>query len=161
MTETIPAVQSGHQIHQLPLTEISGEEVAARFPNEAYEILEQRELKQLRDFFSLHPRHIPSRDELHENVTRRLQIFYEIEVLESGEDGSRLACPSGPEDAELGLIMHCQSKDGEEGPFWDMTNASIQALAAKGLSEDFTFCYDWQWRAESSPLGRGLCPAKT
>ena len=88
-------------------------------------------------------------------------MFYEAEVQESGEERNRLACPSGPEDADLGLIMHCQSKDGEVGPFWDMTNASIQALAAKGLSEDFTFCYDWHWRAESSPLGRGLCPAKS
>ena len=44
MTETIPAVQSGHQIQQLPLTEISGEEIATRFADEAYKTLEQHEL---------------------------------------------------------------------------------------------------------------------
>ncbi|KAL8694499.1 MAG: hypothetical protein Q9218_000829, partial [Villophora microphyllina] len=124
-------------------------------------MLEQRELVQLRDFFVGRPRRILAMKELHERVNYLLQAFYDAEVQESGEDRGRLACPSGPEDGEIGLIMHCQSKDGEVGPFWDMTNASIQALTAKGLSEEYTFCYDWHWRAESSSLDRGLCPAKS
>jgi hypothetical protein len=56
--------------------------------------------------------------------------------------------------------MHCQTNHGQAGPFRDIANARIQALAAKGLSDEFTFFYDWHWRAESSPRGRGLCPAK-
>ena len=135
-----------------PGRDIYGEEIAARFADEAYKTLKQDELEQLRDLLIMDPGHVSPRDKLHKSVARRLQMFYEAEMQVSGEDRNRLACPSGPEDADLGLIvMHCQSKDGEVGPFWDMTNASIQALTAKGLSEEFTFCYDWHWRAERSP----------
>ena len=75
----------------------------------------------------MHPGHVSPWNELHDNVAGQLQTCYEAEVQESGVDRSQLTCPLGPEDANLGLIMHCQSKDGEVGPFWDTTNASIQA----------------------------------
>ena len=93
-----------------------------------------------------HSGHVHPRHELHVGIARRLQVFYEEEVQESGESRDELADPSGPEDADLGHIMHCQSKDGELGPFWDVGNASIQALAVNGLSEEFIFSYDQCWQ---------------
>lgn len=53
--------------------------------------------------------------------------------------------------------MHCQSKKGEIGPFWDLESPSIQSLAQKGLGIEFMFGFDWHWRAETSACGRGGC----
>jgi len=53
--------------------------------------------------------------------------------------------------------MHCQLKEGEIGPFWDIESLNIQILAQKGLGVEFMFGFDWHWRAETSARGRGGC----
>jgi hypothetical protein len=70
-----------------------------------------------------------------------------------------MAAPSGPEDAELGIIMHYQSKERHIGSFWDYESPTIQALTAKGLSSEFVYGFDWHWRAEESARrpGRSSC----
>ena len=72
---------------------------------------------------------------------------------------NRLGAPSGPEHAEMGLVMHCQSKEGEVGELWDIESRSIQTLAEKGLSNDCVFGFDWHWQGETYARGRGPCPA--
>ncbi|KAF2669841.1 hypothetical protein BT63DRAFT_454022 [Microthyrium microscopicum] len=77
----------------------------------------------------------------------------------------RICLPSGREDAELVLILHCQTGDAQgtthqPSPFWDETSFTIKALNnKKGLHPDFFFGYDWHWRGERSCIGRGKCHA--
>jgi hypothetical protein len=96
---------------------------------------------------------------LQTSLNARLEQFYAAEVQESGQEKSRLAGPSGPAHAELGIILHCQTKDGEVGPFWDEENPSIQLLVKKGLSSQFAFITIGIGGAEENCRGRGLCPA--
>ena len=98
-------------------------------------------------------------EDLHREVLEKLRLFYNAELLQSGKPLNKLAAPSGLENAQLGLLMHCQSKAGDIGEFWDMESRSIQMLIEKGLSKDFIFDFDWHWRVETSAGGRGPCPA--
>lgn len=56
--------------------------------------------------------------------------------------------PSGPENVQLGLVKHCQSKEGEIGEFWDIESWSIQILAEKGSSKELMLGFGWKWRGE-------------
>jgi hypothetical protein len=56
---------------------------------------------------------------LHQLVNQRIQSFYVEETGLSSNSPYRLAAPSGPPNAELCLLMHCQTKDGQVGEFWD------------------------------------------
>jgi len=58
-----------------------------------------------------------------------LRSFYETETSLSQQDPNRLAKPSEPEDAELGVAIHMLLQD-------------------KGLNPDFMFGFDWHWWAE-------------
>ena len=93
--------------------------------------------------------------------TTKVQEFYADETSISEWDKSRLCAPSGKEDAELVIILHCQTRNGAlpVGAFWDTTTFTIQNLAAKGYSTDFLYGYDWHWRAEETCIGRGNCSA--
>jgi hypothetical protein len=113
------------------------------------------EFKDLLQFLNNHI--LYDAQQFHQLVVEKLDAFYIAEVQESGEPRNRLAAPSGPENANLGLIMHCQSKEGEIGQFWDIESPSIQTLAQKGLGVEFMFGFDWHWRAETSACGRGGC----
>lgn len=165
MTETFSAVQSGHQIQQLPLSKTYGEEIAARFTNEAYKTLKQDELKQSRDFLIIDPGQISLRNGLHENMARRLQNLLRSRGARVSEDRNRLACPIGSRRRRIRPYYELPEFRLSGGPSLGHDNASIQASAAKGLSEKSTFCYDRHWHAESSPsvevyvqrnLGRSL-----
>lgn len=98
-------------------------------------------------------------EDLPRQVLEKIRTFYAAEILGSGEPLNGLAAPSGPENAQSDLVMHCQSKEGEIREFWDIESRSIQTLAAKGLSIEFMFGFDWHWRGETSARGRGPCPA--
>jgi hypothetical protein len=139
---------------------LSGQEIGTRFALEATRKLDGKQLQQLLQFLHASPETMASqsKDELHKTLLRRLNEFYAAEPRESGECASRLTKPSGPVDAELGIILHCQTKKGKVGCFWDQESPTIQALAKKGFSNQFAFCYDWHWRAEETLRGRGLCP---
>ena len=115
-------------------------------------------LRKLQDFLGT-PAETYSLEDLHRQVLEKFRIFYAAGLLECGEPSDRLAAPSGPENARLGRVMHCQSKEGEIREFWDVERRSIQTLAGQCLSKDFVFGFDWHWRCETSARGRGPCPA--
>lgn len=138
--------------------DLSGQRIAYLFAIKAKQTLHTTEFENLQDFLNTPPETYDLED-LHRKVLEKLRIFYAAELLESGEPSNKLAAPSGPENAEFGLIMHCQSKEGAIGEFWDIESRSIQTLAEKGLSKDFVFGFDWHWRGETSARGRGPCPA--
>ena len=87
---------------------------------------------------------------LENQISTQLALFFAAELALTGKSANRLARPSGASDAELGLILHCQSKEGDIGEFWDMENRTIQTLAEKGFSNIFVFGFDWHWRAEGN-----------
>jgi len=142
-------------IMPLSKVDISPTTIASLFAEEAEKSLTVAEFKDLLQF--LNNRTSYDAQQFHQLVIEKLDAFYIAEVQESSEPRNRLARPSGPENADLGLIMHCQSKEGEIGPFWDIESPSIQSLAQKGLSVEFMFGFDWHWRAETSARGRGVC----
>jgi len=69
--------------------------------------------------------------------------------------------PSGRVDAELIIILHCQTGDTSAAadfqPFWDTTSYTIRTLEAKGHDTDFLFGYDWHWRKEKTCIDWGEC----
>jgi hypothetical protein len=142
-------------IMPLSKVDISPTAIASLFAEEAEKSLTIAEFKDLLQF--LNKRTSYDAQQFHQLVVEKLDAFYIAEVQESNEPRNRLAAPSGPENADLGLIMHCQSKEGEIGPFWDLESPSIQSLAQKGLGVEFMFGFDWHWRAETSARGRGGC----
>lgn len=58
-------------------------------------------------------------------VDRRTLRFYEEETSLTNGSRDRLAAPSGQPIAELGLLMHCQTKHGKVGEFWDEDSQTI------------------------------------
>lgn len=139
--------------------DLSGQRIARLFAEKAEQALHTTEFDMLRDFLSK-PLETYDPEDLHRKLLAKLREFYAAEIQECGGPLNRLAAPSGPESALLGLVMHCQSKEGEIGEFWDNENRSIQLLAKKGLSKEHIYGFDWHWRAETSARGRGSCPAK-
>ena len=133
--------------------DLSGQRVAHLFAEKARQTLDTADFEKLQDFLGTPPETYEIED-LH-----RLRIFHAAGLLESGEPWNKLVGPSGPEKAQLGLVMHCQSKEGGIRDFWDIESRSIQTLAEKGRSEEFMFSFDWHWRAEIPARGRGPCPA--
>jgi hypothetical protein len=101
-----------------------------------------------------------TKEQLHQELTERLENFYSTKVQVSGGGRDRLASPGGPEDADLGIILHLQSEEDAISNFWDPRSATIRLLEEKGISDEFTFGYDWHWRAEETFDGRTTCPAK-
>ena len=137
---------------------VSGKKIARLFGEETERTLGENDFKELQHFLSKSPERQDS-GTVGDTILARLQIFFAAEILESGEPMNRLGAPSGPENTEMGLVMHCQSKEGEVGEFFDIESRSIQTLAEKGLSNDYVFGFDWHWRGETSARGRGPCPA--
>ena len=140
--------------------ELTGAEIARRFAHAAADSLEEEQQDHLLRFLQEPHESLSStvRNKLHDGVLGRLNEFHEAELRELGACRSRLAKLSGPVDADLGIILHCQTKKGEVGYFWDHESPTIQTLTKKGFSDQFAFCYDWHWRAEESIRDRGVCP---
>jgi hypothetical protein len=84
---------------------IDGEAVAAKFAKEAHRVLGEAQLQQLLAFLSRSPVKT-QRAHLNHALAIKLQAFYQSELSASGEAPNRLARPPGPEDAEIGVIMH-------------------------------------------------------
>ncbi|KAJ9639175.1 hypothetical protein H2204_003785 [Knufia peltigerae] len=95
-------------------------------------------------------------------IRAKIDAFHEDEIAMSGGSRERLAYPSGSEDAEFGVILHCQSTKGHVGEFWDPENRTIQLLIEKGLSPEFIYGFDWHWRAEESMrrADQSSCPTR-
>lgn len=144
-------------------SDVSGEYMATLFAHAASKELEYQESCELLTFLLKKPVSLSSTQhkQLIGEIDRRLHDFYAAETSISGQDKSRLCVPSGKEDAELMIILHCQTKGLllPTGNFWDMTSFTIQLLASKGYSTKFLYGYDWHWRAEETCIGRGKCSA--
>lgn len=138
---------------------LPGPEIAMRFSQAAAKCLSENQMQQLLYFLRVPvARDSNSTKLLEKGLKERLNVFYAGEIAEPKQDPDRLTKPSGPVDAELGIILHCQTKEGMAGHFWNTESPTIQALAKKGFSDQVAFCYDWHWRAEAS-LHRGGCSA--
>lgn len=135
-------------------------QIANQFAEKAAGVLSTKQVENLIIFLQ-EPRQV-NRETLRGIVQDRFHTFCQAEIAMTGEPRDRLAAPSGPEDAALGIILHCQSKEGHVGEFWDTESPTIQALIiAKGLNSEFVYGFDWHWRAEESARrpGRANCPA--
>ena len=129
-----------------------------QFSLAAAEALTEQEAERLVESLACPPK---SHDKqyLRSYIDERLDRFYEEELALSNGLRERLGAPSGPPDAELGLLMHCASKQGPVGAFWDDENQSICALQRKGLSPEFLFGFDVHWRAGLPRRFERGCPA--
>lgn len=137
---------------------LSAPEVARLFAEQAKATLSATEFRTLLNFLTTPPA-FHDVGYLENQISTQLASFFSAELALTGDSANRLASPSGPKDAELGLILHCQSKEGDVGEFWDKENRTIQALAEKGFSDKFVFGFDWHWRAEHDARSRGgSCP---
>lgn len=87
------------------------------FGEKTVRALGENDFKELQHFLSKSPERQDS-GTLHDTALAKFQTFYDAEILESGEPLNRLGAPPGPENVEMGLVMHCQSKEGEVGEFW-------------------------------------------
>jgi hypothetical protein len=121
-------------------SQIAPSQIARQFAKKPASILESREVELLIDFLESSRQNRPGN--ANRVVLSRLDAFYQAEVAATGEPRERLAAPSGPEDAELGIIMHYQSKEGHIGSLWNYESPTIQALIAKGLSSEFVYGFD-------------------
>jgi hypothetical protein len=130
MLETADIISASRDVLDdtiMPLSkvDISPTTIASLFAEEAKKSLTMTEFKDLQHF--LNNRTSYDAQQSHQLAVEKLDAFYVAEVQESGEPRNRLATPPRPKNADLGLIMHCQSKEGEIGPFWDMESPSIQS----------------------------------
>jgi len=146
-----------------PSSDITGELMANRFAHAASMALAPQECTQLQAFLEDCPRAVSprSQEQFHNEIDNKIREFFATEIAVSSWDEDRLCTPSGKEDAELLIVLHCQTKDIAHpvGPFWDPTTFSIQNLAVKGYSTHFLYGFDWHWRAEEICVGRGRCSA--
>ena len=122
-----------------PTPDLLGSTMAYRFTEAAYRALDKKDHDIFLQFFGRSGRRpdIPDAENIHQQISAKVQRSHTAEMLESGQPANKLARPSGPENAAVGLVMHCQSTEGVIGPFWDLESRSIQALAEKGLSDRF------------------------
>ncbi|KAL8732073.1 MAG: hypothetical protein Q9166_003027 [cf. Caloplaca sp. 2 TL-2023] len=121
--------------------DLSGQRIAHLVAEKAEQAFRTTEFDMLLDFLSK-PSETSDPEHLHNKLQAKLRAFRAAEIQESGESLNRLAAPSRPEGALLGLVMHCQSKEGEIRGFWDIENRSIQIQAKKGLSKEFVYGFD-------------------
>lgn len=142
---------------------VSGGCIATHFASALAKLLTSEECIKLLAFLREIPPLPTSTVQLHQMVKDMIQRFYNEEVSTSKWDVDRFCIPSGREDAELMLILHCQTKSATlpVGDFWDLSSFTIQTLAAKGYDPDFCYGYDWHWRAEETCVGRGTCSTRT
>lgn len=116
-------------------------QIANQFAEKAAGVLSTKQVENLISFLQ-EPRQA-NRETMRGIVHDRFNTFCQAEIAMTGEPRDRLVAPSGPEDAALGIILHCQSKEGHVGEFWDTESPIIQALIAKGLNSEFVYGFDW------------------
>ncbi|KAK6513418.1 hypothetical protein TWF281_005044 [Arthrobotrys megalospora] len=144
------------------LDDTGGFTIAKLFSQQAARSLSSEEFSQLLGFLENPQKyHVKTQAQLKLELEKRIEKFIEDETKVSMGPRERLGYPSGPEDADIGVILHLQTEEDTIGPFWDKRSATIQLLQQKGFADDFMFGYDWHWRAESTFWGRGTaCPTR-
>lgn len=142
-------------------TDLSAENIAYLFAEQAASKLDTVDFHLLLDFLNREPQSGDLKA-LKALTRKNKETFYENELKLSGGSRDRLTRPTGPENADLGLVLHVSSKDEEIEEFWDDESRTIQLLMAKGVvdqADDFVFAFDWHWRAEGKrSRRRGPCP---
>lgn len=107
-------IVSKKETQRLDSTNTSGCRVAALFAHQAKTILGDKELSHLQRFLSS-PFSKQDAEYLQRQHSDRLRAFYKAELQELGGPSDRMGRPSGPENADIGIIMHCQPKEGAIG----------------------------------------------
>lgn len=152
---------AGPQSHSF--SDVSGSYMATRFAYAASKVLSPQEYDQLLSFLQKNPDSLSTdrQEQLHMKIDTMLQNFYMNEISTSGWVRNRLCAPSGKEDAELVIVLHCQTRNGSSpaAAFWDTKTFTIRTLASKGYRTDFLYGFDWHWQAEETCIGRGHCSA--
>ncbi|KAH8883775.1 hypothetical protein GQ53DRAFT_420051 [Thozetella sp. PMI_491] len=141
-------------------TPVDGQTIAYLFSKEAEKCLSKNEVCQLLAFLKRPCSSAREGASFGNLMAQKLREFYEEEVVESGEPRNLLSEPAGPETANFGIILHIRTrKQAEVGsfPFFDLQNRTIQLLAKKGVSDSFTYMFDWHWRAELWRKSRSRC----
>ncbi|KAI0010777.1 hypothetical protein F4779DRAFT_273978 [Xylariaceae sp. FL0662B] len=124
------------------------------YPIKAFHSYWNRKLEQPILFLSSPPppKHLTdgTRAEARRIPSENLDKFYTDETRTLGEAVSHLTKPSRPVDAEVPIILYCQTKEGGICAFHDEDSQTIQL--------QFAFRYDWHRRGEDNFRGRGRCP---
>ena len=146
-----------HQTSQQRKTYPDPRQIAVKFAQEASSKLSEQEFAELVKFWkSPIAAKKDTREQLRVRVTERLEDFYSRETTRlSDETRERL----GPEDANLGLIIHLQTKKIGWGCFWDPESRTNALLNQKGIRGEFAYGYDWR-RGEETWNGRTKCPTR-
>lgn len=142
---------------------------AKKFSLEVCRVLSPSEVQPLQQFLSAEPgQNRPSTPLTEKELNEHLETFFKADLERLSGSRSELATPSGPLDAEIGIVLHQQTRDGDDvvlhpfaepHPFWDEESPTIQVLQRKGFGKS-VFGFDWHWRAERTMHGRGTCSAK-
>ena len=141
--------------------EIAPEKFLDLFVNACSEALSAQELQSLAAFLQQKDRQRPDSMVLRKQTDERIHRFCDEEVILSGESRERLSTASGPAHAELGLLLHCQTREGNGLPFWnDDQSQTLLSLKRKGVSPDFAFGFDVHWRPALPGYKNKGCPAK-
>jgi hypothetical protein len=122
-----------------PFSNVSGKHMATCFAYAASKALDPQEYCQLLSFLQKGPDILSPvpREELHKEIDNKVQEFYADETSISERDRRRLCAPSGKEDAELVIILHCQTRNGAlpVGVFWDTTTFTFKLWQPKATAQ--------------------------
>ena len=99
-------IVSKKETRRLDSINTSGCRVAALFAHQAKITLSDKELSYLQRFLSS-PFSTQDAEYLQLQHSDQLQAFYKAELQEFGGPSDRMGRPSGPENADIGIIMRC------------------------------------------------------
>lgn len=141
--------------------EIALEKFLDLFAKACSEALSTQELQNLAAFLQQKDQKRPDPMVLAKQNDERIRRFCDEEVILSGQSRVRLSTPSCPAHVELGLLLHCQTREGNGLAFWnDGQSQTLLSLQRKSISPDFTFSFDVHWRPAFPGYKNKGCPAK-
>ncbi len=111
------------------LSNVSGKVMATCFAHTASKALTPQNYYQLLAFLQKGPdtSFSVTQEQLHKEIDNKVQEFNADETSISIWEKDRLCAPSGKEDAELVIILHCQTRKGAlpVRAFWHATTYTI------------------------------------
>ncbi|KAF2427845.1 hypothetical protein EJ08DRAFT_699381 [Tothia fuscella] len=107
------------------------ENIAALFSREAASKLSASEVHLLFEFLQTPPD--VAATELNSLVDKEPEKFYIAEMQGSGQSRTRLTRPSSPVKIEVRIMLHCHSKEGDIGDFWDAKSKTVKKVIAPSL----------------------------
>jgi len=132
----------------------------------ALDLNEAQSLLNFLDSFDPHSTLAEDERSLASKFDKVYKDFSSRELTLSQQEAEKLVLPSGPFDAEVGVLLHVNHYNpGEEDKFkigrnwfWDPYSRSIEVLSRKGFTQEHTFGMDWHHRAIPREAG---CPLQT